>query len=498
MPSPRKCLPLLEVLESRCLFATYFVATTGSNSNPGTLAAPFLTIQHALNAAANPGDTVEVRAGTYHEMLTLPHSGSAAGGFITLEPYPGEHVLLSGTGAASDDVGFGNVMVQIINQSYVKVSGFEIADDSGVSIGDDAFGVRVQGSGSNVIISDNVIHNITGEVTSSAGGDNNGYAGTGIQVYGSSLTTPYSNVTINGNTIYDCDPGDNETESLTVNGNVTGFAITNNLVHDNNNIGIDMIGGEGDVFGEPDGTQNLPVARNGICEHNRVYDIHANYGGGFAAGIYVDGGQNITVADNASTKNDLGLEVGAENKGYRATGIIVQNNIIAGNTQGGLLLGGYQETAGRVENCTFTNNTVYNNDTLNTGSGQLLIQYASNNIITNNIFDAGSAQWMIGSDGGGNESNTLNFNIYFGSSATTVEYDWNAASYEGFVAYQAGTGEDQNSIFANPKFQNVKLTDFKLEHMSPALRSGSSKPGRYAPTNFAGVARTLPPNIGAY
>ena len=29
---------------------------------------------------------------------------------------------------------------------------------------------------------------------------------------------------------------------MTLNGNVTNFQVTNNLVHDNNNIGIDIIG----------------------------------------------------------------------------------------------------------------------------------------------------------------------------------------------------------------------------------------------------------------
>ena len=32
---------------------------------------------------------------------------------------------------------------------------------------------------------------------------------------------------------------------MTLNGNVTDFKITNNLVHDNDNIGIDFIGYEG-------------------------------------------------------------------------------------------------------------------------------------------------------------------------------------------------------------------------------------------------------------
>jgi hypothetical protein len=43
--------------------------------------------------------------------------------------------------------------------------------------------------------------------------------------------------------VYDNRTGNSE--SLTINGNVTHFQVTNNLVHDNDNIGIDAIGFEG-------------------------------------------------------------------------------------------------------------------------------------------------------------------------------------------------------------------------------------------------------------
>jgi hypothetical protein len=51
--------------------ATYYVSTTGSDSNPGTLAAPWATLQHAMNYMASIIDfagffvTVIVEAGTY-------------------------------------------------------------------------------------------------------------------------------------------------------------------------------------------------------------------------------------------------------------------------------------------------------------------------------------------------------------------------------------------------------------------------------------------------
>jgi len=41
-----------------------YVATTGSDTNPGTLAAPWKTVQKAANTAL-PGQTVCVRGGVY-------------------------------------------------------------------------------------------------------------------------------------------------------------------------------------------------------------------------------------------------------------------------------------------------------------------------------------------------------------------------------------------------------------------------------------------------
>src|SRR4051794_14334904 len=75
----------------------YYVSTSGSNSNPGTQASPWLTIQHAAESV-KAGGTVYIRKGVYNEAVTPPVSGSAAAGSITFQSYPGETATIDGTG----------------------------------------------------------------------------------------------------------------------------------------------------------------------------------------------------------------------------------------------------------------------------------------------------------------------------------------------------------------------------------------------------------------
>ena len=57
-------LALVAFFASAGMAATYYVATTGSDSNAGTLAAPFKSITKAQSVASS-GDTVSIRGGTY-------------------------------------------------------------------------------------------------------------------------------------------------------------------------------------------------------------------------------------------------------------------------------------------------------------------------------------------------------------------------------------------------------------------------------------------------
>lgn len=57
--------------------ATYYVAVSGSDSNPGTASQPFRTIQKGVNSAY-PGDIVLITAGEYPEQVTSVRHGTQA------------------------------------------------------------------------------------------------------------------------------------------------------------------------------------------------------------------------------------------------------------------------------------------------------------------------------------------------------------------------------------------------------------------------------------
>lgn len=75
----------------------FFVSTTGSASNPGTIGSPW-TLAHALTGAGGdiePGDTIWLRGGTYTKAgsWSLTVNG-ASGAYVDFRNYPGELALI--------------------------------------------------------------------------------------------------------------------------------------------------------------------------------------------------------------------------------------------------------------------------------------------------------------------------------------------------------------------------------------------------------------------
>jgi hypothetical protein len=445
---------------------TRYVATNGSDSNPGTLAAPWRTIQKAANSAL-PGSTVCVRGGTYKEVVVINVSGTA-GAPIIFQSYSGEQAILDGTGLTVPS-GWGP-MILIQNKAYITIRGFEIRNYKSSARSHSPIGIFVTGYGDHIELRDNVIHHIETNWKKADGGDAHG-----IAVYGTAAPKAITHVVIEGNQLYSLKLG--SSESLVVNGNVDGFIISNNSVHDNNNIGIDVIGFEGK---SPD--EAYDQARNGIVRGNTVYNINSYgnpaYGQDRSAdGIYVDGGRDTLIERNIVHHTNLGIELASEHAGHATSGITVRNNFVYSNTQVGIAIGGYDTERGSTENCVIVNNTFYNNYTQKDWGAELYVQYDTrNNTIKNNIFYANSERRFIESWSDVMTGNVVNTNLYFaaggGSDGTWI---WKTVEYATFAAYQQSSGNDANSLVgADPLFISTAAPDLHLRSASPAVNRGEA------------------------
>jgi hypothetical protein len=491
--------------------AIYYVSTTGNDGNPGTIGSPWLTIQHAANTVT-AGATVYVFGGVYNESVNFPNSGTASAP-ITFESYPGDIATIDGKGLSVNGT---QGLINIVgNHSYITVKGFEIRNYTTSSQEDVPTGVWITGSGTGIKILNNRVHDITTKA------ELNGNA-FGISVYGTSKT-PITDLVISGNEVYHLRTG--ESESVNVDGNVTHFKITNNLVHDNDNIGIDVIGYEGV------GPVGYDEAMYGEVSGNTVYNISGitNPGEGLeydADGLYCDGCAYVTFERNVIVQVDYGIETTAENQVCQANGtewsgpngtgtaargkfpcygryVTVRNNLFynanaCGNSIGGYAPatknGGHSNGGGSSYHDIFVNNTLYNNATQpgNYSEGGATSEFqiqnqvgsAQGDIFENNVVYAGAHNTWIFSYAPFSQEYpappaTLNWNLY-NSAAGYVEGTsiwWgNATNFFSFSDWQTSSGEDANSVNTDPLFVNLQAAppNFDTIPSSPAVGAGST------------------------
>ena len=473
----------------------FYVSTTGNDANNGSSSAPWRTIQHAANVAI-AGDTINVYGGVYHEAVTINVSGNSTGGYITFQSYPGQTAIIDGTGlTVSGQTG----LINIQNQNYLIVNGFEIRNFSTSSTANVPIGIYITGADSYIQILNNHIHDIK---TSATGCNANAL---GMAVYGDNGSRSINNLTISGNQLDHLTTGCSE--SMSLDGNVQYWTVSNNVIHDNNNIGIDAIGFEG-VSPTPATDQ----ARDGSIVGNTVYNItsygNPAYGNQYAAdGIYVDGGTRITIERNVIHDTDLNVELASEHSGKTSSYITVRNNLIYHSNSVGVSIGGYASNVGGTDHCTIVNNTLWNNDSKNTGGGEFQIQYyATNNVFKNNIVYAGTQGLFLNSYTN-SESNPVDsdYNVFFSSvGSSSGTWVWNGTTYTGFSSYQSVTRKDPHSPFADPRYVNLTSTppNLDVQSGSPALNAGINLGSSVVGTqDYAGNPRVNANgqiNIGAY
>lgn len=443
----------------------YYVSTTGSDSNDGSLAHPWKTIQKAANTLT-AGQTVHIMAGTYYEQVVGKNSGTT-GNPITFTNYNGGKAIIDGTGMTSTWDG----LVVFRGQHHIRMSGLTIANAS-------AYGLMFPGSEghSNDITIDN------------------------CEIYGCSLSGIYfypanpnyiENVLIENCVIYDNQnwwnhPGHGPNETVTIS-NVNGFIFRNNYLYNNHKLPVDCKNN----------------ARNGQIYENIMDTNHTlnNGGGGFYIDAYDDHAMDIDIFSNIVYGPETGFTLGTEQGGtlerirlfnniYYGTGSAFQiNNMwhtLASSCATAMCAGDISlccETPGMIPgasphlktDCSIINNTVYNANwgfRLNDRPESYLNQ---NFVVRNNIFYSTNGI----TKGSGN-----------------VDFSKIVIDHNLFKVGATGDTMGTNYLQADPKFVDKVNNNFHLQPTSPCINTGNNQ---NAPTkDFDGNNRDIQVDIGAF
>lgn len=466
--------------------ATYYVATTGYDSNAGTLSAPFKTIQKGLNTV-QPGDVCIIRGGTYNESLALGQSGTSSAK-ITIQSYSGETVTInSGTAVALRTNG---------RKHYYLISGLRFIS---------TFVGNYSQTGKQYTL--DFESGIWDGFTDPNGGNNgfilrNCYIEGAVHFYGHNNLvencelngkTQWSNAlwdsfaashhnTYRNNTIYSYTERGVWTMQYT-----DSVIVENNLIHDIGGSGIDCDGAGHPVY-------------NSIVRGNTIYNVAGR-------GIEMENSFN-SITENNKVYNSQKWGISYINYGFGPdynsdaeyrhlnTNAIVRNNLVYNTAEAGIVLNG----AAGVK---IYNNTVYRNyTTKGYFAGIALCSYGGypciNTDIRNNIISECDAYAIwIESPSLQLQGLMMDNNLYYHSTKTKTHTFKDIGSYT-LAEYRAASGKEQNSQFANPGFVNASGGDFHLNSTGPAKDVGATLSD--VSTDLEGLARPqgAKHDVGAY
>jgi hypothetical protein len=304
------------LLAARSAQATdYYVATTGSDSNAGTMASPFATMQKGVNTAV-AGDTVWIRGGTYN--ITTPATSGAGINFtksgtatnpINYFAYQGEIPVFDFTNMVISTTGYTHGFV--INASYLHFKGLEIRYVPMNTFSNN--GVAVTGGGYDIFELLNMHHN----------------SGNGIFI---------GSKTAGGHQILNCDAHDNydATSSQGQGQNADGFG-----VHYQTTGATTIIRGCRSWWNSDDGydliNQEVPVTVENSWAFGNGYAMYGTF--------------------NPADGNGNGFKMGSSQTGVRH---LVQNNVAWKNKASGFYAN--HSTGGNTwyNNTSFMNGYQYN------------------------------------------------------------------------------------------------------------------------------------------
>jgi len=485
MQSKSSFAALLVLLFAVNLCAQVHVSPGGADIfGNGDIDHPYLTIAFAVQQAP-PGSVVYISPGTYNE---------------TSEIYIDKplNLVKNGTGEVIIDAigrttpAENKYMIGIVDADLVTIDGLTLKN----CIGNGSKGIWVLGRGSIITIKNCAVSNIgwvSNNLTQMP--PNNNTVANAIRVEGTE-PTPLSVIFILNNDVYNCATGWGEAISLV--GNIDGFQVENNTVHEISNIGI-VAAGNYAYTGAP---SNVNQSRNGLIRGNNVYHCMSPIAN--SAGIYLDGSINCTVSRNRIHDNAVGISVGGEQEvgagAFTSNGHRVFNNLIYNNSVTGIYIGS-NNPSNAVINTTVYNNTIYKNRTGATINGVSMIEglpassFADNfggDVLLQNIDDVkfknniiyplNNKRAMVALEGYTVDNFVSDYNIYFrddvaplidltGLSFNGLDLE---ESYNNLADFNATTSLEAHSFLADPGFVDAAIFNFNLTSTAFAIDKGDT------------------------
>lgn len=302
--------------------ATYYVATTGNNSNPGTSRQPWRTVAHAVTSMV-PGDTTYVKGGLYNEGLIRFTKSGTQSAPIKLLNAPGESPVIN----CIDRKQYHRIILEHASgyknpMGWITIEGFEIrncydgikfhnAHDLRIRhnwIHHNAPGQGILGNGTRILIDGNVINHNGG--------------------FDECAVTPS-----------EC----NKDHGIYTTG--TAFTIINNVIYDNLGYGIQAAGAYTYDSAKHAGPEYARCDEWIIANNTIAYQVYRS-----AIVVWGSAFINLRIENNIFYENGVKLPSGAvqgiDFVSSTSTGITIKNNLAYASGSGATAFLG----AGAIEN----------------------------------------------------------------------------------------------------------------------------------------------------
>jgi hypothetical protein len=486
-------LPIVNKVEVQTVF---YVSPSGNDSNPGTQAKPWKTIQKAASTLV-AGQTGKILPGTYTAKFTPANSGKT-GAYITYTADPGT-VILDGSGLSLSGDAKGDGLVQIQGKSFIKVQNLTLRNSSMncVNISENSSGTRssyieITGLSIQNCTKVGIRARFTDHVLIQNNTINHIIYSSGVGIWWNTYATVDHNTITNAHYYHECQGAYDE--ALTVSG-TNYFEVKNNTL-DNT---------EANPAGFCSNAEKLGINTKESSQNGKIYANSVRHMS--AGGIYLDAwhaGANGTPTLNHVDiyQNKVGegggINVGCEQADGVVEYINIYNNLVVNASLAAIQVRGAHGD-GLRKNIRIYNNTIYGALTAggNGGAGIFVTtaNLGSNNsdapvIIRNNIsmfdFSAGNA-WVgqiVAADSTIAGKIAADHNLVSGPQKCST-------TYPGCVEVGSRTTADASSVFTNPDG-----LDFHLKSGSPAINTGITV--NIVTIDLDGIQRPQPIDIGAY